>query len=464
MLLGAAAGWSMRQLRGGRRLGGVASAVACLVGPVALAAFTTVLFPIVGLWDAITEGFLCGVGLLFGAHTAYAEPLNGALTAGAVVVALLLVEAGARLFAGAPPAYPLGDGPHLLLTTLLRTTGPDANMFHMSRIPSFLERRVMKPDPDAMGMAARPPGTMVTREIVCSIAYGSAYTPLVETIADHTEVLPERFTPRSDVSRRVLHVGDSMVFGANVPRGQTFVADLEKLEPDVQHINAGISGTSPDDYLLVARGWVARQPVDVVVMYLFAGNDLVGMDGPHPCSNWEPILAYADGHAELRYPAPQRDSGLGARWLLINSPLPFIGRVLIAEGSVAAAHVGGLFDRWTNGAYPADPETQYAHLKAILTSARDELRERHIAFIVVVLPAAEAIGIQNGPSDLLSRWTLAITNELGVRELDATDLVADALHRGERPVQDDHVHFNEAGHSLMAQWLHDAHVAAAAGS
>jgi hypothetical protein len=334
----------------------------------------------------------------------------------------------------------------------------------MLRIPSFLERRVMRPDPEAMGMAARPPGAMVTREIVCSIAYGSAYTPLVETIADHTEVLPERFTPRSGASRRVLHVGDSMVFGANVPRGQTFVADLEKLEPEVQHINAGISGTSPDDYLLVTRGWVARHPVDVVVMYLFAGNDLIDMDAPHPCSNWEPILAYADGHAQLRYPTPRRDSGLGAKWLLINSPLPFVARALIAAHSVAAAHVGALVDRWTNGARINDAETQYAHLKAILSSARDELRARHIAFIVVVLPAAQAIGIPNGPSDLLSSWARAITNELGVRELDASDLVADALLHGGHPVQDDHVHFSEAGHSLMAQWLHDAHVAAAAGS
>ena len=424
----------------------------------------TLLFPIIGLWDAITEGLLCGAGLLFGAHAAYVDPLNGALTAGAVVVALLVVEAGARLFAGVPPAYPSGDGPHLLLTTMLRTTGPDANMFHIWRIPSFLERRVMQPDPAATGMAARPPAAMVTREIVCSIAYGSAYTPLIETIEDHAEVVPERFIPRPGISRRVLHVGDSMVFGANVPRDQTFAVDLEKLEPEVEHINAGISGTSPDDYLVVTRAWIARHHVDVVVMYLFAGNDLVGMDAPHPCSNWDSILAYSDGHADLRYLTPRGDSGLGWKWLLINSPLPFVGRALIVGHSAAAAHLGGLFDRWTTGAHASDPRTQYAHLKAILTSARDELRERHIGFIVVVLPAAQAIGVRNGPSDLLSSWVLAITNELGVRELDATELIAEALSRGKRPIQDDHVHFNEAGHSLMAGWLHDAHVTKAAGS
>ena len=64
---------------------------------------------------------------------------------------------------------------------------------------------------------------------------------------------------------------------------------LDELEPDVQHLNGGISGMAPDDYLVVLRRWVERQPVDLAVVYLFAGNDLIGMDAPHPCSAWQPI-------------------------------------------------------------------------------------------------------------------------------------------------------------------------------
>src|SRR6185503_113890 len=101
----------------------------------------------------------------------------------------------------------------------------------------------------------------------------------------------------------VLHVGDSMVYGANVQRNETFTVNLETLEPEVQHLNGGISGTAPDDYFAVIRSWVARTSVDLVVMYLFAGNDMVGMDAPHPCSDWQSILGYEGGRASLRFPS-----------------------------------------------------------------------------------------------------------------------------------------------------------------
>ena len=87
-----------------------------------------------------------------------------------------------------------------------------------------------------------------------------------------TVLFPERFTPRPGATRRVLHIGDSMVFGADVPRDQTFAADLEKLEPDVQHINGGISGMAPDDYLVVLRSWIARHPIDLAVIYSVRGQ------------------------------------------------------------------------------------------------------------------------------------------------------------------------------------------------
>jgi hypothetical protein len=257
----------------------------------------------------------------------------------------------------------------------------------------------------------------------------------------------------------VLHIGDSMVFGANVPRDQTFTVRLDELEPDVQHLNGGISGMAPDDYLVVLRRWVERQSVDLAVVYLFAGNDLVGMDAPHPCSAWQPILTYDDGKARLRYPtAPQMAHGLGAQWLFRNSPLPYLLRAMIVGRSVAAAFVGAAFDSWvTHGAWRRDDQLE--HLETILRSARDELRERHIGFLVVVLPAAGAIGIPGGPSDYLSRRVREITARLDIPALDASDVIRESLARGEHPIQSDRSHFNEEGHRLIAKWLH-AHLAA----
>lgn len=440
----------------GRRLTGTAAAIGCLLVPAVVATVTTVCLPLVGLWDGATEGLLCGAGIVCAAHRSFADRREVLLAVASVVAGFLLLEVGARVLLGTPPAYPLGDGPHFLLSTMLRTTAPDAPMFLKGAVPYFLERNAMRGDLGGATMADRPPGAMLTKEIVCSIAYGSAYAGVIDVQRERAVVFPEHPTPRPDAARRVLHVGDSMVFGANVSRNRTFTTDLETLEPAVQHINAGISGTAPDDYLVVLRSWVARAPIDLAVMYLFAGNDMSGLDAPHPCSNWESILTYDGGRARLRYPsAPKSDRRIGLQWLVINSPLPYLGRVMIAAHSTAAAFLGALLDDWSARASWGDAENQRQHLEAILRSARDELRDKHIAFVVVVLPAAGAIDIPGGPSQQLSREVLAITQRLGVPELDATEPIRAALSHGEHPIQSDGSHFNEAGHWLMANWLHE---------
>jgi hypothetical protein len=190
-------------------------------------------------------------------------------------------------------------------------------------------------------------------------------------------------------------------------------------------------------------------------MYLFAGNDLIGMDAPHPCSAWQPILAYDDGTARLRYaPAPKTAHGLGVQWLFYNSPLPYLLRAAIVCRSAAAAFVGAAFDAWVMHYAWMRGDTPVEHLEVILRSARDELRERHIGFVVVVLPAAASIGMSSGPSAYLSRHVRDIAARLDIPTLDATDVLRDSLVRGEHPVQSDGSHFNEEGHRLIAKWLH----------
>jgi acetyltransferase-like isoleucine patch superfamily enzyme len=88
--------------------------------PTIAVAAAVLLFPVIGLWDGVTEGFLCGVGALLALHQMYGDRRLIALSAGSVVVAFALLELGARTFLGPPPAYPIGDGPHLLLANVLR--------------------------------------------------------------------------------------------------------------------------------------------------------------------------------------------------------------------------------------------------------------------------------------------------------------------------------------------------------
>lgn len=455
--LGVVAGMVIR--RGlGRRVVGASAAIACVLPPAALTTVATVYFPIVGLWDGVTAGFLCGAGVLFAAHGLFADVRNVWLTCGAVVFGFLLLEVGARAFLGMPPAFSVGDGPHLLLTHALRTTPPDAQAFQTEGVPYALARDALRGDlarpGEATAPADRPPSAMVTREIVCSIVYGSAYPGLIDVKREASVVFPERFTPRSGTSPRVLHIGDSLVFGANVAREDTFVAGLQRLEPAVEHINGGISGMAPDDYLAVLRSWVPRHRIDHAVVYLFAGNDLTGLDAPHPCSNWQSLLVYENGRARLRFPAgPESEPGIGLRWLVINSPLPYLGRALIAARSSAAAFLGSaLASLAERGVQRSPPEVQFQHIEDILRSARDELAERHVGLLVVVLPHA---GSLRGAQPWFEKEVLAITQRLGLPALDATEPIRAALDRGENPVQSDGSHLNAAGHRLMAQWLHE---------
>ncbi|TMB59209.1 MAG: hypothetical protein E6J56_00745 [Deltaproteobacteria bacterium] len=142
------------------------------------------------------------------------------------------------------------------------------------------------------------------------------------------------------------------------------------------------------------------------------------------------------------------------QWLLYNSPLPYLLRAMIIGRSAAAAFVGSAFESWVMGAAWMHGNEQVEHLETILRSARDELREQHVGFVVVVLPSAGTIEIPGGPSDYLSRHVHEIAARLDIPELDATDVVRESLARGEHPIQPDRSHFSEEGHWLIARWLH----------
>ena len=63
MMIGAALRYAMR-----RRLSGAVAATACLMMPTIAATAAVLLYPVVGLWDGATEGFLCGVGVFLALH------------------------------------------------------------------------------------------------------------------------------------------------------------------------------------------------------------------------------------------------------------------------------------------------------------------------------------------------------------------------------------------------------------
>jgi hypothetical protein len=97
-----------------------------------------------------------------------------------------------------------------------------------------------------------------------------------------------------------------------------------------------------------------------------------------------------------------------------------------------------------------------AHLAAILRDARDELRARHIPFVVDTFRDRRAVeaGIptKNWGEDRMKE----IAEDLGIVTLDTWKPLVTAVQRGEDVyISREDAHFNSVGHALMAAWLHE---------
>jgi len=423
--LGACLGFAVRRLRG-RRLEGALTAVVCVALPAAAVFAGGVRYPIVGLWDSAVEAALFGVGVLWAGHRALADGISVAVLATAATVSLLALEVLVRLFLPPPPGFPTQAGVHLLLADALRTG------------------------------ATNQPWDTLCKDIVCAITYGDEYRTIYDADeARHDIVTPRDFSPRDGVTRRVLHLGDSIAFGFGVPRDQTVTAELERLEPGVQHINAGIPGTAPDAYLAVLQRWVESHAIDVVVMHVYEGNDLDGLDGRYPCCRWQPLLTYDDGTAALRCAhGTVPDFGrAGWAWLRDHNPPPYLLRVWIGT-SAAAAYIAAAMARESYMLADQPLEIRLAHLESILRSARDALAARRIRFVLDVVPARS--WLEDG-----KEWQhygpriLDVARRLDIAALDGSEVLRDAAHRQELFFENGDIHFNATGHLVWARWLHD---------
>ena len=423
---GGALGLAVRHVLG-RRLRGVTTALPALALPVIAAVAVIVWHPLVGLWDAVTEGALVGVGFLGSAHRTLADRDRRGSIAVGTGVGLALLEIGARLLLAPPPRFPTSAGVHFFLADALRAS-----------------RRNQGAD-------------FRSRELACAIVYGEQYRGMVDA-GEETDVrFPSRYTPRTGVLRRELHVGDSLVFGLGVARDETFTAALETLEPTTEHVNAGVPGLAPDAYLAVLESWIARQRFDVVTMYLFEGNDLRDLDGPYPCCGFVSLLAYDDSGPHLRCatPTPFDFAAAGFEWLCYNSPPPYVVRTLVDDSAAAARVAAALVDLGQRYSVPSSStaEERREHLAAILRKARDELARRGTGFRVVIFPShAESAA---DPPDHAA--LVALVGTVGVPVLDAAPVLRAALASGReifhRPFDP---HFNRAGHRLVAGWLHES--------
>jgi hypothetical protein len=422
---GCLAGRLLRRRRG-ERFRGLTAAVAFVVLPVAAAVALDVRIPIVGLWDAAQTGLLIGLGLSWSAHRLFDDGRNVLLLGSATIFGAMMIELGARLFLPPPPGFPIQHGPHLLLADALR------------------------------GDLTRQPWDTLSKDLVCSIVYGDGYRGIFDSGRVRRDIVTPRTFEARPAARRVLHLGDSMAFGFGLARGETFTAELDRLQSGVQHINAAIPGTAPDAYLALLDSWIEAHRIDAVVMHVYEGNDLDGLDSVYPCCDWQSLLVYGGDGAALRCRQPTQPAlgRAGFTWLRYHTPPPYLLRAAIGSSS-AAAHIAAAMNREPYFLFEQPFATRLGHLEQILRTARATLEARGIAFAVHVLPArswleASETWQRHGPS------IVEAAQRAGVSALDTSDVLRTAVAGGQSLFFENRdIHFNANGHRLLAKWLHE---------
>lgn len=265
-----------------------------------------------------------------------------------------------------------------------------------------------------------------------------------------------------------VHLGDSMVAGNGVTRDRTFVAELNRLQHQVFHLNVGSPGTTMDTHWLWLKLHLARvQPARVVVHTLIL-NDVAEMDRPYTCCNLGPLLSYPGDAVEARCLTPVDRVPLSS--YVARSPAPYPIRVAagwswLARLAVAAAsQVGAVVESralgWHFDSDDGSP-TQWAHYREALAGIVRLTQNAGIPLTLVVLPSRLALESPHPEQTVAHRTRLrivALAKELGVDVLDGWPLLAEQVRAQggaswfvTPPAWDPH--FSERGHALVASWL-----------
>jgi lysophospholipase L1-like esterase len=395
--------------------------LALALAPVVAAVTFGYLWLEAGIWDVIGVGAAVGCAAVAAAHMRLwpARRKGWVFAIAATITAGIGVEAGLRNFG--PPLTPLAAPSGLLLAERVRRLG---------------HTRYLQADWD---------------DVACRDLQPNA----------HPGALADRSIVPAAVQHRVLHLGDSMVYGLGVARSETFVAQMAAAEPGVAHYNAGVPGTSADLQYAVARAWLPRLHPKLVLHHVFLGNDLDELDRPYPCTRG-PALAWHDGVPQLQpvavADAPARESRL--QWWVSRSPPPYVLRELATVSHVAALSLRPFL--WLAAPTAAgDETTAWNRLMAVIEAERRWVEAGGARFVVVLQPVRRALlDAQAGQAAAAVHRRAALQRlaQMGVEFVDPWPAFAEAVRRdGEGPWFNhdapDDPHLSPRGHALLARLL-----------
>ena len=140
----------------------------------------------------------------------------------------------------------------------------------------------------------------------------------------------------------VVHLGDSLTFGSGVGETEAFPALLMRAPPARGTSTSAYGRVGTDFEYLLMEKILAEQTPAMVVLHVYAGNDISDIDRPYECCDGGPLLTYETGVPMARCSTPRWGISLASR--AGRSPPPFPLRVATAY-SYAARHAAARFSR-----------------------------------------------------------------------------------------------------------------------
>lgn len=280
-------------------------------------------------------------------------------------------------------------------------------------------------------------------------------------------IYPEVFEARAAVRQRrsntILHVGDSMVVGWGVPPDRAFPALLQARDTANDHVNGALHNTTIDFESLLIERWTQRLTTDLVVLYPYAGSDLVEMDEAFPCCGDGPLLTYENGAARPRCTTPDFTADdRSFSWILAHSPAPEPLRAAAAWSELARLAV---LEFRHDLRVDQPPDVQWQHYEDALRSLRDALAARRIPLLVVVLPSKRGLETdppadsdpahRSGNPREVAHALAALSRGLSIDTIDASSFLRGLVRDGgsDRWFVSDQIHFSIEAHERFAQWL-----------
>lgn len=366
----------------------------------------------VSFWDLLWLAVLFSGGVLLGAFRPRARPLL--FSAAMLVVGMMALEAVARLATKEPATYPSAASAHFVFR------------------PSQAEAACYALDRD------RQP-------------------PWVEWRRDgHIRAGP-----------RVIHLGDSMVFGTRVEGHEAFVNELEHIDPGVAHVNFGVPYSSTDAQYMALMTWIDQVHPARVILHFYAGNDIKEMDRSYPCCELSPFLQFSNGVATPRCKTPRWR--FDAPTLIAEAPPPYVLR-LLTSFSWSARHSMEAFEMASAALSgqrlekpPIAEAEAWEHLEIILRTLQEELRARQVDFRLVVLPdrtLAESPHPDQEATNRIREQALALAVKLHIPAIDPLPFLRETVAReGSAKIYVTppafEIHLNAEGHRRYAHWLLD---------